>query len=122
MKINIENTFCPVCGYDLKTKLFDYENNRLFFSANITGDICPSCGREFDFNVFPNEESYIKNRIEWIRLGMKFSNEKLNGQYLDSWNPIVQLKNIDVNLLDPSVQEEYRKEIPDIVDILKQYK
>lgn len=129
MKINIDNTFCPVCGYGLGVKIFDYENDRLYFSGDITGDICPSCGCEFDYNLFPNEKSYMSNRIKWIILGMQHSSVGLREMYPagknfvvpKNWNPITQLKNIGIDFTDSKTVAEYKKDIPNIEEIIKSF-
>lgn len=127
MKLKIDNTYCPVCGYDWEKQVFSYENDRLYFSAEVTGEICPSCGREFDYNLFPNEKSYLENRLEWMKKGMMYGSESLREKYPghftvpENWNPVKQLKNIEINLQDPRVLEEYSTQIPEIKTVVESY-
>ncbi len=121
--LNKNTTFCPVCGFDLEVKIFDNEH-----FGKMSGEICPSCNSEFDYDLFPNENSFLKNRIRWISQGMNYGRPELRSKYPNTfskipqnWNPVTQLKNINIDLTDPRVQEEYKKEIPNLMEIIKPY-
>lgn len=93
------NTFCPVCGYDLKFEAWK--------GGLPSDEICVSCGNQFGYDDairFNGREEDISLRYnllrqKWIDSGMnwRFPGDKFDRKPLD-WNPVEQLKNIGVYL------------------------
>lgn len=92
------NNFCPVCGFELEEPAWK--------DGSPSYNICPSCGVEFgygDFGVTISERKkrHEQLRKEWIKNGMKYKHfdDEFDPQP-SNWNPIQQLKNIGIEIVD----------------------
>ena len=80
-----KNYLCRVCGYCLDYMPWGEDNESPDYSY------CPSCGIEFGYQDY-KIDSIKKTRKEWIKMGMKWSDESVETPV--DWDPKEQIKNI----------------------------
>ena len=118
--MNKLNYICKVCGY-----LQEYEIEEW--------TICDCCGIEHGYQDIDKEDANLAT-INWIRQAFNWSlDEKrlLKGKEFSvwfdenkrpkDWNPLDQLNNIEIYLINKDVVESYKKEIPNIDVIIEKY-
>lgn len=112
----LKNFYCKVCGFD---RGYDaWEDGEPDYTY------CNCCGCEAGNQDYTVESTY-KYRINWINKGFSKSNtpftwfsEELK---VNDWNPLMQLKNIDIDFKDKKTISEYKKFIPNIESIILLY-
>jgi hypothetical protein len=88
-KILISNKYvCPICGYLLSYPPDDF-------------NICPSCGVEFGYET--SSRSFWDLREEWLRTGANWASRVVPKP--KSWDPMLQLKNLEFSVPKIATQE-----------------
>lgn len=119
--------YCRVCGLYLGYNPYGEDNNSPDYS------ICACCGVEAGNEDYKPKWT-LEYRIKWIKqrfywkLGEKrtiydkkflmWFDEKKKPE---NWNPIDQLKNIGIDFSDEETIKEYKKEIPNIEEIIGEW-
>lgn len=113
--------YCPVCGYDWGEDIMFVKNDGILdFSEIYYYDICPCCGGEYGFDIqIRGEDTTTTFRNEWIK-NSRMIYRRISDN-VNNYNPIIQLKNINIDLTNPTVITEYKKEIPNIEEILMKW-
>ena len=115
--------YCKVCG--LNRNYDPYEDGGPDYS------ICSCCACEVGNNDY-TEESIYSYRINWIKQNFHWNLEKKGftkeypmwfseNEKPKDWNPIEQLKNIGIDFSDDKVLLKYKKDIPNIEEVLNNY-
>lgn len=108
-----KNFYCKICGYNLDYNPWGEDGKNPDYS------FCSSCGVEFGYQDY-SLESILEFRNKWIENGMVWSEEKYVPKSKD-WNPINEIKNIGIDFSKKEIVEEYKKEIPNIEEIIQPY-
>jgi hypothetical protein len=132
MKVNRYQNNCPVCGLDWGSSIYEIDSSGIeTWESHTAFSICKICFVEYDNEVFPNDElSNMKYRLKWLRAGLPLHFPTHSFHLAKTQDPkyiehlienCIRLKNIDIDFTKKETVEEYKKEIPNIEEIIKPY-